>query len=210
MTSDPRKPVVFDSSRRFMLCINVLMGLIAFCPFAMLAAGTGAFLGMSVAVAGGGVAALGLGVALGAGLGVVVLAVILFVVRIKTSKIDPKVYAEKIALFIQDMKDRGIENAVSPSLRLAWMLGLHVSPPLFRGFWNNFFCSFALLGALTLSAGAIYWWEHPNSTLWSMWLTLSVFLLAFIGLGAYSAKANRALAQKFELPSWEGYRPPLD
>jgi hypothetical protein len=188
---------------------NGIIALIAFTPFALLAAGTGAFLGMTVAVAGWDATALKLGAAVGAGFGVISVAVALLVVRIKTSKIDSKHYGEKIAFYVDDMKSRGIDakRAVSPWLHLMWMLGLKVRPEGFWGFWGNFLFWAGLFGSGVASGGAIQWWSRPNSPWWIMWLTASLLLLPLIGIIAYGAKASCSKG-KLNLPPWDQYGPP--
>jgi hypothetical protein len=187
--------------------------LILVCPFAALAAGTGAFLGMSVAVAGWGAAWLGVGAAWGAGIAVLLLGVwmILFVVCPKQPKIDPLIHTEKIAAFIQDMKDRGMDpHTAFPILfRLVWMMGLQVPPPLFLGMWGNFLWSAGFFGTLIASAGAVIWWQHPNIPLWVMWLTALILSSGVVAVCAFNASATRSAVRKLQLPSWDRYKPPV-
>jgi Family of unknown function (DUF6404) len=215
--SDPRAcdpaPEAPRTRRSFLSFVNIL---ILVSPFAVLAAGPGAFLGMCVAVAGWGAAFLHMGAVAGAGIGVALVGVwvIVHLVRDMRPKIDPAAHAEKIASFIQDIKSRG-ENPdwVTPIMfRAEYLLGLHlgiqVRPPLFMGFWSNFLRIAGLFGALCLWAGAVYWWEHPNSPPWAICLTESIFLLMAVGIGAGSAAACRRQARKYQLPLWDNYTPP--
>ncbi len=211
----PPAPKTFRARRGFLSYVNIL---ILVSPFAVLAAGPGAFLGMCLAVVGWGAPFLRMGAVAGAGIGVVLVGawVVISLVRAKEPKIAPVVHAEKIASFIQDMKSRG-ENPqwIAPILfRWECMLGFHlgfqVPPPLFMGYWSNFLRVAALLGALCMWAGAVVWWERPNSSMWSNCLTELFFLLVAVGLGVASAAAYHKQARKYQLPSWDNYTPLSD
>jgi hypothetical protein len=84
------------------------------------------------------------------------------------------------------------------------MTGLQAPPPLFLGFWPDFLWSFGTLTSIFMFAGAVYWWEHPHSPLWIIWLTELVFLLP-AGILALFA---RSPGQKYQFPSWDD-DPPL-
>jgi hypothetical protein len=178
------------------------------CPFAALAAGAAAFIGMSVAAAGWGNEYLGHGAVAGAGSGVslVIAWAVIFVGRARASKEDLQAHAKKLAAYSQDMKSRGVGED-GPVFRLLWMLGLKVPPPLFLGTCGSFLYPLGIFAPMILSAGAVIWWQRPSSSRWIMWVTASIFLLAAVGLGVYNVTITRSLAMKLQLPSWDQYLP---
>jgi hypothetical protein len=206
MKNDPQNPDPAtkspDTCRRLVGCVVLL---ILACPYAALAAGTGAFLGMSVAVAGWGQPFLHAGAAAGAGFGAVLTGVVLFVARNKEPKIDPAVHAEKLTAYFLDMKGRGVEpKEAAPLLfRGLWMMGLQVPPPLFLGFWTNFLWGNGIWTAIVMLADAVLWWEHPNIPMWFFWLTALVLILP-PGIGAL---VTRSPGRKYQFPSWDDYPP---
>jgi len=203
-TSSPA-PGTANAGRGFVGIITVL---ILVSPIAALAAGVGAFVGMSVGVAAWGQETLGGGAAIGAGVGVFLVGAwaVVFVGRARAAKEESQIHAEKLAGYFQDMNSRGM-RADDPVFRLLWLLGLKVPPPLFLGAWGSFLYPFGVFAPMVLTAGAILWWQRPNSTPWTMWLTASIFLLAAIGAGVYNVKATRSMALKLQLPSWDQYVP---
>ena len=189
----------------FVRIINVV---ILVCPIAALAAGAGAFIGMSVAVAWWGNEFLRHGAVAGAGAGVLLVIVWAAVVagRAQASTKELQAHAEKLAAYFQDMKGRGI-GTDDPVFHLLWRLGLKVPPPVFLGACGSFCYPFGVFAPMVLTGGAVLWWGHPNYSLWSIWASASLFLLAAVGLGIYSVKATRARALKLQLPSWDQYVP---
>jgi hypothetical protein len=187
---------------------GILVDVILLTPFAALAAGTGAFVGSSIAIIGFGPESLGSGAVVGAGVGVLLVLAwaVLFVSRARGSKEASQVHAEKLASYFQDMQSRGI-NPDGPVFRLLWMLGLKVPPPLFLGPTGSFLFPFGVFAPMVLTAGAVLWWQRPDSPPWVMWVTASIFLLVVIAASVYNIKATRSMAMKLQLPSWDQYAP---
>ncbi len=191
--------------------LNYVVLLIFAIPLAALATGVGAFLGMTVAVAGWGPAFLNEGALVGVSVSLVLLLiwVIVFVVRAREPPTGTITHVEKVTLFVEEMKGRGVAPGVAaPALfRLWWNLGFQAPPPLFLGVWVNFAWSFALMATLLVSAAAIYWWKHPHVSLWNIWLTVLLFLPVLAVLVVYGAVAANRTARKYQLPPWEDFRP---
>jgi hypothetical protein len=204
-SSGPGPPVP-DAGGKVVAIVTVL---ILLTPFSALAAGVGSFIGMSVAVTVWGPETLGVGAMVGAGVGVLLVLAwaVVFVRRARACKVDSQIHAEKLTTYYRDMKSRGVEPSDGPVFRLLWMLGLQVPPPIFLGAWGSFLFPFGVFAPMVLTAGAVLWWQKPNSPPWIMWLTASIFLLVAIGLGVYNVKATRSMALRLQLPSWDSYAP---
>ncbi len=194
--SSSQAPRTVNADRGF---VGIITALILVSPIAALAAGVGAFFGMSVGVAAWGQESLAGGAAVGAGVGVLLVSAwaVVFVGRVRASKEEWQIHAEKLAAYFQDMKSRGVEShGGDPTFRMLWMLGLKVPPPLFLGTLGNFLHPVGILGAIILTADAINWWQRPNYPMWIMWVAVSIFLLPLIGVGVYNVKATRSMALK--------------
>ena len=205
--SDSRSstPAPGGANSRFVVIIDVMILLV---PIALLAAGGGAFLGMTVGALCWGNESLGAAAVVGVSVAVLLVAVwaVVFVGRAQASQEEWQVHAEKLAAYFQDKKIP--YGNVSPVFHLLWRLGLKVPPPPFLGAWGSFFFPFVgVFGPIVMSAAAIYWWKHPNYELWIMWVTASIFLVGVVGLGIWNMKATRSMAIELRLPAWEDYRP---
>jgi hypothetical protein len=199
---DPPSP---SQARGF---VGMLMVVFLLTPIAALAAGTGAFVGMTVAVVAFAPESLGGGAGVGAGVGVLLVLAWAgyFISRARASKEELRGHAEKLAAYFQDMQSRGM-NPDGPVFRLLWTLGLKVPPPLFLGAAGSFLYPFGVFAPMVLTAAAVLWWQRPNSPAWVIWVTASIFLLVVIAGSVYNIKATRSMAMKLQLPSWDQYVP---
>jgi hypothetical protein len=203
-SSSTPAPEGANAARRFVSIVTIL---ILLSPVAALAAGAGAFVGISVAVIGWGKEAVGDGAAVGAGVGVLLVLAwaVLFVSRARVGREASQVHAGKLAAYFQDMQSQGMNAEAPVVFRLLWMLGLKVPPPLFLGRWGSFLYPFGVYAPIVLTAGAVLWWQHPNYPPWTMLVTACFFLVLVIAGGIYNVKATRSIALKLQLPSWDQY-----
>jgi hypothetical protein len=176
------------------------------------AAGVGAFLGQFIAVVGWGAGTLKLGMFVGAGTGVALIVAWLFafVILNKPSATDWTEYQRKVTGFIAEMKKRGMStNEAFPlTSQLAVGLGFQVPPPQFLGTGARLFTFAAVVFPLYCMAGAVFWWEHPITSIWFMAITSVIpFLLCAIEFHL-GRKMQRTEIEKYQLPSWNEYSPP--
>jgi hypothetical protein len=203
--SDPQLPNSAKTGSGF---AGILIVVILLIPIAALAAGTGAFVGINIAVIGFGPESLGGGAAVGAGVGVLLVLAwaVLFASRARASKEASRLHANKLTAYFQEMQRRGLKPD-SPVFRLLWMPGLKVPPPPFLGGCGSFLYPFGVFAPMVLTAGAVLWWQRPNSPPWAMWVATSIFLIVVIAGSVYNIKATRSMAIELRLPSWDEYAP---
>ncbi|MDJ0973157.1 MAG: DUF6404 family protein [Planctomycetota bacterium] len=118
---------------------------------------------------------------------------------------QPMTSKEKIAYFLEDMRERGVPRGVAapPLVRMLWAMRLHVRPPLMAGWWRLFF---GFGGYFTVAV----WLVVTALGLTARSLAASVLLAVSMGVvfGLCAAIYVRLKARPLGLVAWNDYPPP--